>query len=261
MTKEVDEFLSGLKGEQQDPFVPSEKEEPFKAEDKEESESEDEKEEKPVPYHQDPKVQRFIEKEISKRLESLNVPKAEVKEIVKDNRDKAEELLNRIIGNDTPEKVAAVKDFKEYLNSLEEKGAERGAQKALETLQEQQAAEAREEAEAQEELTTGFETIEETYGVDLLGNTASAKKTRAEFVDFIRRISPKDSNGDVISFPDMTEAFALFQERSAKGVPPPSRAKGLASRSMARSGEASAAPKLSGNSWNDVERVFSKLQD
>lgn len=257
-TNEVDNFLGETKDGvkevkiQDDPF--KQEADPFdmKIEAKEtKAEDKEEVEEKPLPFHKDPKVQRFIEKEIAKRIGEIKPEDKTTEEI----KDEADELLIRIIGNDTPEKVAAVKDFKKYLQGLEEKGAER----AISRLQEQEIAARREEEQALETLNSGFENIEQNYNVDLSSNSPVAKKTRSEFIDFIRRVSPKDEDGEITSFPDLNETFALFQEIGKNKVPSNARAKQLSSRSMDRSVEASGAPQSDDKSWKAVDRIFGKL--
>lgn len=202
-----------------------------------------------VPFHKDPKVQRFIEKEISKRLKDVKpAPAAPTGDTV----DQGEEILTRIIGNDTPEKVRAIKDFKTYLSGLEEKGA----QKALSQLQEQADAEKAEEAKAQEELVTAFDAIEEEFGVDLTSNSPTARKERNDFVDFIKRISPKDADGNIIQYPDLQETWSIF--KSSKAPDTKRRAKDIATRSMDRSTDSGSAP-TGGKTWKDVDRIFSRL--
>ncbi len=248
MPNELDNFLSDIKEEPKDPFAQEEKVEEVKVETEEKSE------EKPLPFHKDPKVQRFIDKEIEKRLN--NVRPSETERFSKETEDSSDEItdvLTRIIGNDTPERLSAIKDFKKVLLEREE----RGAQKALEQIQLREQEERQAEEDAQEELTKGFEEVEENFNVDLTSNTAQAKKERIEFVDFITRVAPKDENGDVTQFPDLIETYTLFKE--TKKAPTPSRAKELAARGLSRSTDASNAPVTGDRSWNAVDKLFSKF--
>ncbi len=258
----VEDFLGNLKDTNQEPFD-QKAEDPFAGTDNGEQTGEKkegaqdqggEEDNKPVPFHKDPKLQRFIQKEIAKGL-SQNKPTA-TETFVRESAtttDEADELLTRIIGNDTPEKRQAVSDFKKYLSSLEDKGA----QKAIAKLQEESQREKAEEAQAQEELVSGFENIEDQFGVDLSSTTAASRKLRSDFIDFIRRVSPKDGEGNVVSFPDLTETFTVFQDVSKKPQNN-SRAKDLASRSMDRSSTTS-APVSTDNSWKAVDKILSKL--
>lgn len=216
-------------------------------------EDDEEKAEKPLPFHKDPKIQRYISKEIEKRVKDLPVQSAE-REFRSETEDEGTDILTRIIGNDTPEKQSAVKDFRKYLGSLEEKAA----QKALGEFQANAEAQIEEDRKAQRELDDSFEEIEETYSVDLTSNAPAARKARSEFVDYIRKIAPKNEDGEVIAYPDLNAAFEEFKERS-KRAPSNIKAKELAARGMSRSTDASQAPQNTDKSWKGVERLFSKL--
>lgn len=250
MKNEVDDFLAGLNNEpKDDPFV-QDATDPFAVETKEEK-KEEPKEEKSLPFNKDPKVQKFIEKEISKRLAEVKPERTEpqtFKETVTD--DEATAVLTRVIGNDTPERVQAIKDFKKVLDGLEEKGA----QKALQQIQKKADEEQAEVNKNQERLVEGFENIEEEHGVDLL--SSKGQNLRTEFINFITKIAPKDSEGNVTEYPDIEESFKLFKDM--KKPEPNTRAKELASRSIGRSNDASIVKKT-GNSWKDVDKLFSKL--
>lgn len=247
----VEDFLSGLGKAKEDPFKSTDPfatlgEEPVTEEDTNEVE-----EEKSLPFHKDPKVQKFIEKEVGKRMADI---KPAMQPVSKETGDEITDVLTRIIGNDTPEKQAAVKDFHKVLSGLEEKGA----QKALAQLAQQAQQERDKDTQAQQELEDSFTDIEDSYGVDLSSNTATARKTRSDFVEFVRQVAPKNSEGEVIGFPDMNAAFEVFQERNKRN---PVRAKQLASNGMTRSSDASAAPVVADKSWKGVEKLFSKLSN
>ena len=255
MSNEVDEFLSGLKGEQNgDPFAPQ-SEDPFEnTSATKEVEGETEEDEKPLPFHKDPKVQKFIEKEISKRLSEIKPNEEQrFKEEVVDKEDEITDVLTRIIGNDTPEKLSAIKDFKKVIMEREDRGAE----KALQAIQAQQQEEQEVYKEAENEVEQGFENIEETFGVDL--DAPQSSKMRNNFIDFVQRISSKDEDGNIVEYPDFTESFQIFQEMNKKTMPSNSRNKELASKSISRGSDASNAPVSGGKSWKDVEKFFNRL--
>lgn len=248
MNNEENEFLAGLNQSEQ-PFEENENlfgEQP--------AVEEAEEEEKPLPFHKDPKVQRYIQKEIEKAQRSQPSAERQFIEDTKQDDDEGTAILERIIGNDTPEKVAAIKDFKRYLGSLEEKGADR----AMSYLQQQEEEARQEEEQASEEIEQGFEDIEETFGVDLSSNAPTARKTRNEFIDFIKRVAPKDSEGNVTALPDLTETFELYQSTQTR--PSNTRAKELASRGMARSSNATEAPQDKDVSWKAVDKFFGSFK-
>lgn len=256
MKNEVDDFLAGLDNSpKEDPFKP-EGEDPFKIESKEKTEEGESKEDKPLPFNKDPKVLKFIEKEIGKRMAEIKPVAAAPSNESRQDSDDISEVLSRIIGNDTPEKVAAAKDFRKALSALEEKGA----QKALRQFQESAEEEKRKEDESKEELRSGLEGIEEQFGVDLTSNVPAARKSRIEFMEYVTKIAPKDADGEIIAFPDLPAAFEEFQEKSKRSGGSSSRAKDLSARSMSRSSDASAAPKPVDNSWKAVDRIFDKIR-
>lgn len=225
---------------------------PFKEEEVIEKVEEIEEEDKPLPFHKDPKVQRYVEKQIEKAFKDKPSAEQQFKKEVEEINLPASFI--KLVGNDTEDKKQVLKDLSDYFGTL--KGEAR--KEFLAELQEQQVAQQKEDAKAQEELDTYFEEIEETYNVDLSSNSATAKKTRSEFIDYVRKIAPKNNDGEVTGFPDLVSAFEEFQEKG-KRTAPTSRAKELASRGMTRSTDASSELPKS-RSWKDVDRYFSKLK-
>ena len=251
---EVDQFLGDLKGEEKNPFK-LEVIDPFAQSDKEEK-KDDKKDGKEVelPFHRDPKVQRFIEKEIDKRMSSVEPKIIEREVLASTDTDSLTDVLTRIIGNDTPEKISAIKDFQIALASREE----RIRQEALDEIDRRVDEEKEAEIEATNELVEGFESIEDTFKVDITSDRPSAVATRKEFVDFIQRIAPKDEDGQVVEFPDLEETFRLFQD-TKKGAQPSNRARELASRSIDRSSDSTVTPESTDKSWSAVEKWLNKL--
>lgn len=233
--------------------------EPFKETPVEEDEpvvvEEDKAEEKALPFHKDPKVQRYIQKEIEKKAKDF-APSAErqfKQDIASDIKLPASFV--RLVGNDTDEKVQVLKDLSDYFGTL--KGEAR--KEFLDEMKQQEQAQVEADTKAQEELENYFEEIEETYNVDLSSNSSTAKKTRADFIEYVRKIAPKNEEGEVAAFPDLVASFEEFQERN-KRTAPASRAKELASRGLTRSTDASTAVP-SGRSWKDAERFFKTLKE
>lgn len=251
----VADFLGefGNKGEQKDPFNDAPKD-LFVKEEVAKTLVEEVKEEKPLPFNKDPKVQKYLEKrerEIEERLSSKFKSKQEEKPLVDTEK---EELLVQVFGNDTAEKVAIGKRFGAYLDSL--KGSAKA--EAIAELESRQQQEVQADREAEEELERGFENIEETFDVDITSNNVLAKKNRQEFVTFIEKIAPKDRNGDIVDYPDLVSAWETFSDLK-KSNPTPNRAKELASRGMARSGEASVLVPIPANK-HSFERTDNFLE-
>jgi hypothetical protein len=233
------------------------------AEEAEETGNEVEEEEKPIAFHQDPKVQRYVQKEIAKALKDVK-PSAEqtFREEVSSDVQDVIGAFTTIIGNDTPEKVKALAALEKTLNGADERASKKAIERFQQQMQEQQQQQAEQDNAAMAELDEAFESIEENYNVDLSSNAASAKQLRAQFIDYVRKIAHKDENGEVDQFPDMDAAFEAFQERNKRA--PASRAKELASRGMARSNDTTGASEgfksSQGDPWKQVDRLFSKLK-
>lgn len=237
----VDEFLGQVN---KDESLVKPEENPFKDLQVEQKEVEvvEPEEEKPKAYHEDPKLRRYIEKEIAKATANLT-PREETKfreEVKEDGFIKAFET---IIGNDTPEKIHALNALKSELE-----GIRREARSATEALE----AEKQAKIQAEQKLAQGFESIEDTFNVDFNAN----KKLRTDFIEFIEKIAPKNEDGEIREYPDFLETFKLFQEINKR---PNTRAKELASRSMNRGGEASQAQIPTDTSWRGVDKFFSTL--
>lgn len=218
-----------LESKQDDPFGHFE-------EDKQENVVEEVKDEKPLPFNKDPKVQKYVDKLVEKRFEErmAEFKPTESKTEQRKENDEVVDALEAVIGNDTPEKRRAVQALRDRLDE--------GTRKITEWEQQQHQAEIADK-EAEEELETAFENIEEQFDVDITSNTATARKTRQEFVTFVEKIAPKDRNGDIVDYPDMISAFETFTDMK-KATAQPSRAKELASRSMQRSAETSSEPNI-----------------
>ncbi len=254
MDKDKSAVEAFLEGTGNDSMFEQPSKDPFEAIKAEEEVKEDkvevEKEEKPLPFHKDPKVQKFIDKEIEKRLKDIKIPEPEVRIEKKDDDD----YYERLIGNDTPEKLAMIKEAKardeRLLNQAEERAFNRLSQKEQESLQA--------DKEAEEELSSAFESIEDTYDVDISSSNPQAKKTRQEFISFVEKIAPKDRYGEIVDYPDMLSAFETFTEMK-KSTTQPSRAKELAARGLSRSAETTIkdAKKID---WNSVEEMMDGLK-
>lgn len=254
MPKEIDEFLGDLNNTEENPF------EPAKAEDLTEFNEpqvakEEVKEEKPIPYHKNPEFKEL--KQQLKELKEQNSKLTELEKFVKDNNrestDDVTDVFTRVIGNDTPEKIQAVKDIKRVLSSVKDEARE----EALEYFRSQEKAQKQAELEAEQALNESFESIEESYGVDITSNSPLAKKTRNDFISFVQRIAPKDGNGNISEYPDLIQTFDIFQEtRKSVQAPSNSRAKEIASRSISRSSETTSAKPTERTTWDSVSRIF-----
>lgn len=251
-TSAIDQFLGDINGQDsfQDPNANPFAEMEIPSGEQQEVPEEPEAKEEKLPFNKDPKIQRFIQKEVARLTKDLTPRETQKFEDEVESSGDVVEAFKTIIGDDTPEKVHALKMLDKTLKGFEEKATIPARQ-----LQ----AERQAEREAEETLANGFESIEEQFDVDITSNTPQARRTKAEFIEFIETIAPKDEYGEIKEFPDFERSFEIFQNLRAKAQPV-TRAKELASRSMARASDASAIPETQGTSWKDVEKMFSKLQ-
>lgn len=246
----VEQFLEGTENEQSNPFEQV-IQNPFEAPIEPKKEKVEETEEKPVPFHKDPKVQKFIERELEKRLRTIEpAPRQETQ--TEDEFKEVVDSFATIIGNDTPEKQNALKALERSLKSFDERAVRHAEDRLAQIKREEEEA----DRQAEEELDNAFEAIEENFDVDL--SSSRSQKLRSEFVSFVEKIAPKDRNGEILDYPDMISAWETFSEIK-KATSQPSRAKELANRSISRSSETvSAQPKRI--SWNDVDEFMDTLK-
>lgn len=257
----TDDFLDGLEEKIQDPFEPTNSDDLF-PDDKEEvieSEHKEESVEEKVPFYKlakDEKFQRFfdkkLEREVEKRMKDLKPSAQETftKDVSESGDTDLVSAFTAIIGNDTPEKIAALTALERSLKNVDE----RATKKAVEHLQQVQEDEATREAkeieEAESQLEDGFEEIESHYGINLTDPQKEAYKK------FLIRIEPK---GGYKEYPDFVETFEVF--KSSIKRPSNSQAKALASRGMERSSASQVTtPTLvregTKSLWQSVEKML-----
>jgi hypothetical protein len=161
--------------------------------------------------------------ELSARLEAI----AEAK---RSTESESEYLsaVERIYGTNTPEALTATDILKNALKGVKEEAKE----EALAVLREEQRQAEAEVAREVDHLDSIQEEIEDTYGVDL--SSPEAKELRQTFFKRLERLSPKDSDGNVIEYADHHAIWEDLQSKIQKRTE--SRAKDLSARSMVNSG-------------------------
>lgn len=241
-----DDFMAGLDKGEENPLEPLADD--LFPEDKTDEVIE-EKTEKPVPFYKDEKLQRYIDKQVTKRLAET---KPTVTETFKQEVSGDPDLVNAfttIIGNDTPEKIAALKALERSLASVDERATTKAIERLQQVQQEQSERETREIAEAQSELEEGRSDIEDHLGQELTERQWDAYK------DFLRRIEPK---GGYDEYPDFVDTFEVFRNSVKRSSN--SQAKVLASRGLERSSSASITPKLVSDGktslWQQVDKIL-----
>lgn len=198
-------------------------------------------EEKKIPFNEDPKIQRFIEREVERKLGQYQAPVEKPK-----SKHSVVSAFEAIIGNDKPEKVQALDALNETLSEYASK-AERAEQIALEREQEMV-----QEAEIDNQFDNGFASIKSNFNVDL----DAQPKVKAQFLDFVKTIAPRDEDGDITDLPNFAGAFEAFKKMSSQ--PSASAlAKTFASRTVQNNG-GTPAPQSQPINWKTIDKMFNR---
>lgn len=131
--------------------------------------------------------------------------------------------IERIYGTSSPEATEATELLKTALKGVEERATER----ALSQFREEQRKAAEAVSKQERTLDDMLEQIEDEKGVTI------DSQTKTGFFKLLEKLSPKDSDGNIVAYADH---HAVWEELQARKQPKENRAKELASRSMARTG-------------------------
>lgn len=138
--------------------------------------------------------------------------------------------VERIYGTDSLEAQTATELLKNALKSVED----RAHQRALEDFRAEREKEKAEVSKEEESLDSMLDELEDEHGVDL--TSTKAESTRKAFFTLLEKMSPKDSNGNIIAYADHNAVYEVLKEKLTKKAENP--AKALAARSMTQSGSA-----------------------
>lgn len=225
MPNELDQFLSDVSVDQsEDAFNPN----PEQGAEEEARQPEEEPEEQPEFKPKNRRERRLQQKLEAERLSSIQLAeKLDAVLSAKGSNEEADYLqaIDRIYGTDSPEALAATEILKNALLGLKE-DAKRAA---LEEIRSERQRESSAVAEAEEELESIIDDLEDTYGVELTDTQEQA------YFALLQKMSPKDKNGEVISLADPHAVWEVFAEKMSTRKPD-NRAKELSARSMTQSG-------------------------
>lgn len=136
-----------------------------------------------------------------------------------------EEAIEKIYGNTTPELREATELLKTAI-----KGAKDEAKR--EALAEYQSIREKEQAvvsQAEKRIDSMLEEIEDEYNADL-----SSGAHRTEFLKLIEKMSPKDSDGNIVEYADHHAVWEIYQEKVNRNKPV-NPAKDIVARGMTQS--------------------------
>lgn len=135
-----------------------------------------------------------------------------------------EKLAERIYGNQTPENAEATNLLINALKEVEKSSTT----KALDQFREEQRKERDSLRKEEQSLDGMIEDIEDEYNVTL------DEPTQKAFFTLLEKLSPKDSDGEIIAYADHS---AVWEElKSRRQASPNTRAKDVATRSMVKTG-------------------------
>lgn len=139
-------------------------------------------------------------------------------------------ILTQLYGNEERGKEAALLHQK-LLDSY----AQRAEEKALEKFQSIQTEREQEVKQFENFIDSEFEEIEDSHNVDLTSNAPAARKARNEMLELLEKISPKDDNGNITEYADMSGVYEMYQLKHAQEKGGASdRQKEVASRGMVK---------------------------
>ncbi|MDE2233292.1 MAG: hypothetical protein KGJ90_04145 [Patescibacteria group bacterium] len=153
-----------------------------------------------------------------------------IEESQKSRKESGSAEIERIFGNNTPEGQEATAILLRKLEEIEN----RAVDKALEKFRDEQLQQVMDVKKEEDLLEDMLEEIEEIYPEADFSN----RDTRRAFLDRLERMSPKDSNGDIIEYAD---PHAVWEDYAAGREKSKSRAKDLAARGMSSSAGAAAS--------------------
>lgn len=182
--------------------------------------------------------------QLSARLETLSEVSKFAKETTGSEYLKS---VEKIYGTDSPEATAATELLKGALKGVEDRATER----ALEIFRKEQKEASDAVKKEEQQLNTMLEELEDDYNVDL--TSTSAQSTKKGFLTLLERMSPKDSDGNIIHYADHHAVFDQYKSQIKKVTD--TRAKDLSSRSMVNSGSSSDNKKV-----DDATQKFLKQE-
>lgn len=207
------------------------------------------------PFNKNPKIKRFIQKQVQKGLEEALQSQMQPNQVRVDNTPTNDDVPAAWIAmyGDNEDSRKAWKHNSMILDDYKMQAK----QEALAEIRSEQDRATAEVQEFEGLIESSLEDLEEEYNVDLTSNTPAAKKARSEYLDLVQRLSPKDADGNVTSYADFHETWNIYQS-SRPVAPTNTRNKDLAARSISQNSDAPAAKPgyVSGMGTEEVRRAI-----
>lgn len=161
--------------------------------------------------------------QLAARLEALT----EAKKFQQETEGDHLKALERLYGTETPE----AREATEILKTVIKGASEEAKKQALEEFRAEQKRFQEEVKKNEGQLETMIEEIEDEYDVDL--SSKAAESVRSGYFKLLERMSPKDSDGNIVQYADAHAVWEVYQSQLQKKTNP---AKDIAARHMVSSG-------------------------
>lgn len=189
---------------------------------------------------------------LNERIKSLS----ELDKIAKENPG-IDPVELQVFGTDENGKL-----IKQYLDKRFEATREQAREEARREWEKERSESEALANEQRNYLTNEFEKIEESYNIPLLNpTTEKGKKFQNDFIDFLSKISPKDSSGEITEYADIPSSFETFLAISKSSDQESSRRKELASRSMANTGAEQPVQPKGRMNFKTLERIINNMRN
>lgn len=136
-----------------------------------------------------------------------------------------EESIEKIYGNTTPELREATELLRTSMKSLKEEAKREALAEYQQIRQQEQAV----VSQAEKRIDSMLEEIEDEYNADL-----SSGAHRTEFLKLIEKMSPKDSEGNIVEYADHHAVWEIYQDKLNRNKPV-NPAKDIVARGMTQS--------------------------
>ncbi len=256
--KELDEFFKGLPAEEQQPKADIFGENKTAGEAEKTEAGSEEDEPKKNRHHRRLEAKLQAERESAIQLAAeLKATKDALKsmseiskfrnEIRDDVQDDGLKSWLKIYG-DTPEHREAYEVLtKNVLAPISQKAQK--LEEELAELKNREVVEKQLEKQFSDQIDRKFEKLEDDYDVDITSDTKEAELLKNAIVTEIKRISPKDENGEIIEYGDFNAALENVLSKTKQRDTSSQKRNEIASRSMANS-TTSDIPKQRSKGWD-----------
>lgn len=212
-----------------------------------------------LPFNKNPKIKRYIERQTKKMLEQ-ELEKLGTRETVTESKPQTKEIPAEwlMAYGDSDQSVQAWK----IQQDLIAQAVERAKAEALNEFQSSIEQEKQAEKQFEEFISESLEDLEDTHGIDLTSDSPAGRRNRAEFLELVRRVSPKDTEGNVVSYADFNEVYSLYETTRRRDDDVTAQKKSVAGRTMSKSNETRImdpnAPKTNVTFGGIVDSLFNK---